>query len=615
MLEGLYRLLIGQKYKDYEEDRLISLFFTNIFSILGFLIILAYGIVNLYFGFFLPAFMEIASSFILLLVFIYTRKSGDPTSFNYVKIALIVGLYVYVFLTGGSQGTGFLWVYTFPVAIFAITSSSVAIAVTLFFYSFLIIFQVLNLIGIYSLPYTAEDVNTFLFSIVVVTAVVYLLRVNLEKSNKTITEQRVELQRLNQRYTSELEKKSILEKDFTLTIKKFKDQNSQLENTKVAMINLLEDINEEKNRSQEQTDRLKQFEEAVENANDHIVFTSTDGEIIYANKAVEETTGFEKEEIIGKTPRIWGGQMSKEFYDEFWRTIKYDKKIFKGEVINRKKNGELYTASIQSIPILGDSGEIKFFVGIERDITEDKEIEKLKSEFVSIASHQLRTPATGVKWFTEILLDDKAGELNDQQREYMKEVYHSNERMLKLINDLLNVSRIETGKKFTIEIKTVDAADIINQEIKNMKIIAEKKNITILKDESIPKKLEIDLDPDKFSQVIKNLIDNGIKYSPEKTKVTVGLREEEDNAVFWVKDEGIGIPVAQQDRIFEKFFRADNVLKADTDGTGLGLYIVKAIVEGHQGSVSFETEEGKGTTFFISFPKEQHSKDKRTIRV
>ncbi len=615
MLDKLYSIFVGPKYIEYEEDRLIALFFSNIFSVIGFIVIMSYGLLNLSARIYLPAFMEILVAFILLSIFLYSRKSADPNSFLVVKICLILSLFGYAFVTGGSQETGFLWVYTFPVAIFAIASSQVGLLITFFFYSFLIIFYILHVFEIFTLPYELYQTRTFILSLFVVTLIIFIYKILQEKILTLVLEQRNTLRRTNQKYSSELEKKKLIEEDFKRTIGSFKKQNQLLESTKVAMINLLEDINDEKTKSKEQAESLRQFKEAVENTNDHIVFTDTEGAVIYANEAVEITTGYTKDEIIGKTPRLWGGQMPKEFYKEFWDVIKNQKKVFKGEVINRKKNGELYTAQVQVIPILGNAGEIKFFVGIERDITEDKEVEKLKSEFVSIASHQLRTPATGVKWFTELLLDNKAGELTDKQREYLKEVYHSNERMLKLINDLLNVSRIETGKKFTIEIKTTDVVELINKEVKDMLIIAEKKNIQIVKEESIPESYMIDVDPEKFRQVLKNLLDNAIKYSNMDGKVYIGLREEADNVVFWVKDEGIGIPEAQRDRIFEKFFRADNVLKADTDGTGLGLYIVKAIVEAHQGNVSFETEEGKGTTFYISFPKEQHSKESRTIRV
>ncbi|MCA9380887.1 PAS domain S-box protein, partial [Candidatus Dojkabacteria bacterium] len=457
--------------------------------------------------------------------------------------------------------------------------------------------------------------RTFFLSISVVTLIVYLYKILQENSFNAIAVQQKSLDVAKQKFDAEIAQKKSTEKELEDSLEKLITQNDLLNDTKTAMLNLLEDVNKEKQKSDEQAADLKKFEETVENASDHIVFTDIDGTILYANKAVTTTTGFDRDEIIGKTPRLWGGQMPPDFYKKFWDTIKIEKKMFKGEVTNRRKDGELYTAEVQAFPILDEAGNIKFFVGIERDITKAKEVDKLKSEFVSVASHQLRTPATGVKWYAELILEGKAGKLTKKQKEYITEMYESNERMLALINDLLNVSKIETGKKYEIEISNGDIVTIVNNVIKNSKLLAKQKEIKIELSKSSSKSLSVDMDVEKMTQVVKNLIDNAIKYSPLKEKVEINIEEnsKDNKFVLSVKDHGIGIPKKQSERIFEKFFRADNVLKTETDGTGLGLYIVKAIVEGHGGRIWFESSENQGTTFYIELPIKQSSKEKRVI--
>lgn len=616
ILDRLYKTIIGDIFEEYSITEKMEIFFSNVFSILAIIVTLFYGVINLFNGIYLSASIEISIAIIIALIFFISRRVGESKTLSLLKIFLIMGLLTYIFLTGGDNGTGFLWLYTIPLSIFTVLSTGIGIIITIFYYSLLLVFYFLHITGFFTLPYNKDDIETFFLTLLVVTTIVFLFKFLQEETVKFLHKKNIEIERANSKRERELIKSQMVKQKLIALNSKLLLKEEEFQKTKEAIVNILEDMNEESSEAISQAEDLIKFKEAVENSFDHIVFTSLDGEIIYANKAVEKTTGFSHNEMIGQTPRLWGGQMPKEFYEEFWETIKYKKKRFIGEVVNRRKNGELYDAAVQVIPILGDMGEIKFFVGIERDITEDKGVEKIKSEFVSIASHQLRTPATGVKWFTELLLDKKnIGNLTEEQVQYLQEISDSNDRMLKIINDLLNVSKIESGSKFIINITSSDASKLIDDEIKYVSILAEKTNVSVKKDKSIPKKLIMDIDAEKFAQVFKNLLDNAVKYSPEKGEVLIGMDEKDGVITFYVKDNGIGIPEKQRERVFEKFFRADNVLKADTDGTGLGLYIVKEIVEGHNGSIRFETEVGKGTTFFVSFPKEQLNKDPRVLRV
>jgi len=377
-------------------------------------------------------------------------------------------------------------------------------------------------------------------------------------------------------------------------------RSRELEQSQKAILNVLEDIETEKNKIESLAGDLEKFKLAVDNASDHIVITDPDGVILYANRAVEKITGYSHSEVIGNKPSLWGKQMPEEFYNNLWKTIKEEKTNFIGELNNRRKNGEIYVAEASISPILNSNNKVIFFVGIERDITLLKEISDAKTEFVSVASHQLRTPLTGIKWLTEIMLKNRENNLTEKQKEILKDINLSNDRVIKLVNDLLSVSRIETGSK-TLSLKEVEIATLINEVMDSLKPIAEKTSVDLNSAISLPEDYKITIDEDKIRQVMNNLISNAIKYSkPKDAKVDILAEIKNNEFIFSVKDNGIGIPVKDQRHVFEKFFRADNALLSQTEGTGLGLYIVRSYIESHGGRIWFESEENKGTTFYFS---------------
>ncbi len=223
---------------------------------------------------------------------------------------------------------------------------------------------------------------------------------------------------------------------------------------------------------------------------------------------------------------------------------------------------------------------------------------KMKTEFVSVASHQLRTPLAAMRWTLNLLNDGriKAEELAD----YLGLIKESNERMIKLVNDLLDVSRIEMGKTL-LNPRQTNLYVLIQKIINNFSAYAKANNIVIAIEasETLP---NVFVDPEKISLVIQNLVDNAIKYIKGKGEIKISL---EGNAKFVkvaVGDTGVGIPAAQQKFIFQKFFRSDNVMKHQTVGTGLGLFIAKSVIEESRGKIWFESQEGKGTTFFFTLP-------------
>jgi signal transduction histidine kinase len=227
------------------------------------------------------------------------------------------------------------------------------------------------------------------------------------------------------------------------------------------------------------------------------------------------------------------------------------------------------------------------------------ELDHAKDEFISMASHQLRTPLTAIKGYLSMLLEGDAGDIKVSQYDFINEAYSGANRMVGLINDLLNVSRMDTGR-FFLEPKEVDIEKVVNEEAKQLQNAAKAKGL-YLKIEAKGKVPHIWADETKIRQVVMNFMDNAIYYT-NTGGVTVVLKHDKDNFIYEVHDTGIGVPPAQREHLFEKFFRADNARTARPDGTGLGIYLAKRVVQDHGGEIIFDSVEGKGSTFGFKFP-------------
>lgn len=239
-------------------------------------------------------------------------------------------------------------------------------------------------------------------------------------------------------------------------------------------------------------------------------------------------------------------------------------------------------------------------------MTREKEIDKAKTEFVSLASHQLRTPLSAISWYTEMLLNGDAGEINEKQKEYLNEVYYGNQRMIDLVNALLNVSRIEMGS-FIVEPEEVDVVTLFNSVVLELKQKIEQKRLNVVTNfsKNFPK---LFLDKKLMRIILQNIFSNAVKYTQEMGTISIGAKVESGFLEVEVKDNGFGIPKDEQVKIFDKLFRATNVREKETDGTGLGLYIVKSILDHSGGSISFESVENEGTTFVVKIPSTGMSK-------
>ena len=223
---------------------------------------------------------------------------------------------------------------------------------------------------------------------------------------------------------------------------------------------------------------------------------------------------------------------------------------------------------------------------------------KMKTEFVSIASHQLRTPLSSMRWSLNLIKDGKCSQADNAA--FIGLIQEETDRMIRLVNDLLDVSRIEMGKNTFIPRQT-NIYVLVQKIVNNSSLYAQANNIT-LQLEAPATLPNVYTDPDKISLVIQNLRDNAIKYTKGKGEVKISLAEEKKFIKMTIRDTGVGIPKNQQKHIFQKFFRSDNIMKHQTIGTGLGLFIAKAVIEQSNGRVWFESEEGKGTTFYFTLP-------------
>ncbi|MDX9880458.1 MAG: PAS domain S-box protein [Prolixibacteraceae bacterium] len=363
-------------------------------------------------------------------------------------------------------------------------------------------------------------------------------------------------------------------------------------------------------------DKLKLLNKSIEQTPISIVVTDAKGKIEYINPEFSKITGYSEEEAIGnRMNMLSSGTHSREFYDNMWGTILAGKDWI-GEVQNRKKNGELYWESLIISPVFDTSGLITNFVGVIEDITEYKKMieeitlakekaeegERLKSAFLANMSHEIRTPLNAILGFTQMLIsEDDLPE--EQKNEFTSIVNRSSENLLQIINDILAISQLETNQ-LQIFKKQFNVNDMLSQIYSQCKLRMDdepKKAVDLILD--IPdQKITIDSDQVRITQVLMNLLTNSIKFT-ERGHIRFGILDYDiSRIVFFVSDTGIGIEKSIQENMYERFRQADDSTTRLYGGVGLGLSIVKGLVELMKGEIHLESEIGKGTTFRISLP-------------
>lgn len=339
---------------------------------------------------------------------------------------------------------------------------------------------------------------------------------------------------------------------------------------------------------------------------DAVVAIDRSWNVVLFNKAAEELTGYDKDEVVGRPLRSFvkfiREDTGKEDIGFIEETMLFNKagEMEDGTQLVRK-DGSRVNITDSASPIPGQDNQSSGAIIIFRDNSPHIELEKMRNEFNSLTTHQLRTPITSIIGYLELLLDKKNGKLSKLQREFVDSINSSSAKLLDLVNAMLNVSRIESGR-LAVNPEPANLADISNKIIESLQPEIKNKKIDFIKEYSQENTPIINLDQKLAGAIIQNLLSNAIKYTPENGHVTLSISQDEKMLIAKVKDTGYGIPPDDQSKIFGKMFRAKNIQEVDPTGTGLGLYIVKSIIDQTGGKISFESEEGRGTTFVVQFP-------------
>jgi len=397
--------------------------------------------------------------------------------------------------------------------------------------------------------------------------------------------------------------KSFLEKEIGTKIKEIKDLTESLNETRNREKELQDKIEESKKFqatavNQEVQRKLKQGKErileVINGFHDGVLVFDKENKLFLINPQAELIFEKNSKEVIGKTTleltKIPNFKSVLNFLKE------KEEKIFKKE-IPMKKNLIL---EVTITPLIKNNEKIGTLI-ILHDVTREKEIERIKSEFVTLSAHQLRTPLSAIKWSLKMLLDGDLGELKKDQRDFIEKTYKSNERMISLINDLLNITRIEEGRHI-YQFLFCDFLEIVQSVIDYFKEEIEKKKIQFEFRKPTQKLPKILADEEKLKLAIENLLNNAMRYTFPGGKIVISINLLEKEVEFKIEDTGIGIPKDEQPRVFTKFFRGVNAIRLETEGSGLGLFVTKNIIEAHGGKIAFKSEEGKGSIFYFVLP-------------
>ncbi|MEK9153582.1 MAG: ATP-binding protein, partial [Patescibacteria group bacterium] len=318
------------------------------------------------------------------------------------------------------------------------------------------------------------------------------------------------------------------------------------------------------------------------------------GTIVLFNPKASEFFALDESEVVGKKVNQFVGQPLGNILE---LTQEKGREVFRQELsINDNLILEV------SVICVGGANLCSGQLIILHDITREKAIERLKTEFVSIAAHQLRTPLSAIKWTLSMLVNGEVGQVSSEQKELLNKTYQSNERMINLVNDLLNTTRIEEGK-FLAKLAKHDFTAIVDKIIVLFSEEVKKKGLLFDYQKLSKSSPLVELDTEKIALAIQNILDNSLHYTKVGgIRVTLTFTKQRNEFLLTVSDDGMGIARKEQSRIFSKFFRAQSAIQMETEGSGLGLFIAKNIIEAHGGKIWFESTEGHGTTFSFTLP-------------
>lgn len=545
-----------RKFKNEYQREMHTL---HLFSLIGAFFLFVYGFAQIALGNTIVGLIEVCFGSILLINLGLFRLHRNLSIATTISLSLFLLLGILLLSHGGIYLTGYLWIHAFPPLALSLKPIRIGIWYVGGLFGVIILFLALSYAPFSVSPYSSAHLFHLGLSYIVITTISAYFSYALTSGEEQIIQINREL----------------------------RQERDTLKMQKLA--------------TQLKADELNKYLMAVEHASEQMVITDNEGHILYANPKTHEITGYSREEILGtKAGKLWGDQMERPFYELFWQRIKKEKREFIGKITNRRKTGQQYIAEIRVTPILDSDRNIQFYIGIERDISKAVEIEHMKDEFISLVSHQLRTPLSAIRWFAQLLLKNNAENLTIEQHEFLTNIYESNLRMIDLVNNLLNISRIESGK-IVVNVKAFSIQTLVSKILIDLtKSIEDKKHT--LHVEINPDIPLIKTDPNLLSNIITNILTNSIKYTPENGIITIRIALEENEIACTISDTGFGIPLQEQQKMFEKFFRGENVVKVETDGNGLGMYLVKKFINELRGTIHFTSKVNEGTTFTFRIP-------------
>lgn len=419
--------------------------------------------------------------------------------------------------------------------------------------------------------------------------------------------------------------------DVAFTYSPTRDASGQV----VGVSAIGQDVTERKRAEAAVRESEAKFRSFVETTEEWVWAMDMEAVHTYSNPAVERILGYKPEEIIGRT---WYQLIVEEDREEVARDVAArteQRQGWSGIVVRcAHRDGSVRYLESTATPALEPDGTLTGWRGTDRDVTGRmhaeaererllaaeqearasaeaaqrdlaaqnerlRELDRLKDEFIALVSHELRTPLTSIRGYTELLLDEEAGELSTDQRQFLGVVERNSHRLLHLVGDLLFLAQVEAGK-LVLEMGALDLGAVASESVEAARPQAEAKGITLtLATSPLPL---IGGDRARIGQLLDNLVSNAVKFTPEGGRVDVRVRVLEGNAVLEVRDSGMGIPAGEQHLLFQRFFRTSTATEQAIQGTGLGLAISKAIVEAHEGDISLVSEEGEGTTFSVTLP-------------
>ena len=332
-------------------------------------------------------------------------------------------------------------------------------------------------------------------------------------------------------------------------------------------------------------------------AGEGIVFTDMYGVIEYVNPQMEQLTGYLASEVVGKTPSLWSsGLTPRAVYDDLWSTIRRGE-VWQGEMINRHRSNRLYDTALTVAPLRDADRTIVGYVGIQRDVSQQKELDRLKDEFASSVSHEFRGPLANIKLYLR-LLDSGRPEKRDQ---YMQTLQRETIRLENLVEDLMYISRLDQ-RTAPLQYTPVDLHPLIAEIITDRSDLAARQDLSLdyLPTQGLSQALA---EPSMFTQILTNLMSNAISYTPSGGIITImtGLRtvDRQKWITVTVQDTGPGISAADRQHIFERFYRGEAGRKSGAPGTGLGLAICQRIAEKLEGRLTLDSAPGQGAAFTI----------------